>query len=533
MPTWFRRMRYPLAMLALGMGVLLVAALATRLEEGGAFLEGRYIQHEQATRLSDLSGEDQAAASSLATDAEAFATHLPLVSIETGGQEVPGRIVSASQAAQAEAQGTRLQARDPEDEDGTTNYVTLAADGRDTIQTTFSVYDSGTVNRLSDAPVLATKAELRVRGHSSRYFDKASYQVHLTEDDRTTPRQEDVLGMGTDNEWILNGPFLDKTLLRNYLSLNVAGELDVDSPDVRLCEVFVDGEYEGVYLLMESVSYGKSRVNVHESDSRYAETSYIVKRDWEDRTSPDRFEDILYGTRTTEDRLEVSYPTSQSLTDEQRAWIASDFNAVERILYSYDYNSTGYGYWRYVDTDSFVDYQIVNEMSYNADAGRYSTYYYKTLGGRLRVGPVWDFNNAYGNDIDVEYGVGGYVMVYKPLFIMLNRDPDYTERVISRYRALREGVLSDESLSSFVDAAVDYLGPAVERNYERWGYSFDVTKVDANNKLSPDERNPTSYEEAVEQLKEFIVERGRWLDDNIEGLRQFSAESATKQYNED
>lgn len=523
------RLRYPLAVVALVVGVLLVAAFATRFEEDEPILEGRYIQHERATQIADLSEGDQAAVSSLSTDAATFASHLPVVSIDTGGQDVPGRRVRASDVRE----GQQVQPRDYNDDGSVASYVTLAADGRETIQTSFSLFANGGANRLSDAPALSTKAEVRLRGHSSRLFDKGSYQVHFTEDDRTTARQEDVLGMGADNEWILNGPFLDKTLLRNYLSLNVAGELDVDSPDVRFCELFLNGEYEGIYLLMESVSYGKSRVNVHKSDSRFAQTSYIVKRDWEDRTSPDRFDDVLFGTLTTENRMEISYPTSQSLTDAQRSWIASDFNNVERVLYSYDYDSTAYGYERYVDVDSFVDYQIINEMAYNADAGRYSTYYYKTLGGRLKAGPVWDFNNAYGNDIDVEYGSGGYVMVYKPLFIMLNRDEGYTSRVISRYRSLRQGVLSDESLTSFVDAAADYLGPAVERNFERWGYSFDTTQVGADNKLSPDERNPANYQEAIDQLKSFITERGRWLDDNIEGLRQFSAESATKRYNQD
>lgn len=103
--------------------------------------------------------------------------------------------------------------------------------------------------------------------------------------------------------------------------------------------------------------------------------------------------------------------------------------------------------------------------------------------------------------------------------------------MISRYQTLREGPFSDEQMLATIDDTLTYLGPAIERNYEVWGYSFDTQGVDGNNMLLPEERNPASFEEAVGQLKEYIVERGAWMDRNIENLRQFAHESATKKYN--
>ena len=110
---------------------------------------------------------------------------------------------------------------------------------------------------------------------------------------------------------------------------------------------------------------------------------------------------------------------------------------------------------------------------------------------------------------------------------MLTKDEDFTNQIISRYRQLRKGCLSEEYLMNYIDDTIEYLGPAIDRNFEKWGYSFDSDTL-----LEPEERNIHSYEEAVSQLKTFIKERGRWMDDNIESLRQYSAESKVKKYNE-
>lgn len=114
---------------------------------------------------------------------------------------------------------------------------------------------------------------------------------------------------------------------------------------------------------------------------------------------------------------------------------------------------------------------------------------------------------------------------------MLYKDEAFVHRVIARYRELREDSLSDERMLTMIDETIDYLGPAIERNYTVWGYSFDARAVHDDEKLFPEERNPGSFDEAVGQLKSYIVERGAWMDRNIENLRQLSHESVNKKYN--
>ena len=527
----------------------------TMLEYAEPDARGRYVQHEEAVQVADLPEAERAAASSSTIDTSTFATHLPVVSIDTAGVEIPGRILKRSTL---EALGDAAPPHVPRTD---VTFATLAADGRATIPARVEVFDAagdagdgdGTAatggadadaaaagdadapraNRLSDAPVLSLEAEVRVRGHSSRHFDKKSYAIGFTEEDRVTEVDADVLGMGADDNWVLHGPFLDKTLLRNYICYQLAGEIMPYTPDTRFCEVFLNGSYQGVYLCMESVKFGQDRVALTPTDPRYAQTSYIVKRDWADKASQRAIDDFLGAAGIAEKgtSLELLYPTASTLTEAQRAWIISDVDAIEKALYSYDYDTKGYGIFSVLDVDSFVDYLLVSELTLNADAGSYSTYFYKDARGPLAVGPVWDFNNAFDNYMDRELGESGFITPEKPLFFMLYRDDAFCERLIVRWRELRSSLWTDERIIALIDGARAYLGPAIERNYRVWGYSFDPATVSQDARLAPAERNPATYDQALEQLKSAALDRAAWLDRNIEHVRMYSHESAVRPYN--
>ena len=98
----------------------------------------------------------------------------------------------------------------------------------------------------------------------------------------------------------------------------------------------------------------------------------------------------------------IKYPKRASLTEEIRQAIELDFARFEKALYSYDYDTDSYGYWHYIDVDNFVNYFLINEVSRNIDAGRYSTYIYKDLSGKYKLA-VWDFNNACDNYVENQF----------------------------------------------------------------------------------------------------------------------------------
>lgn len=415
-----------------------------------------------------------------------FRTHLPIVSIETGGQEIPG----------------------------------LNRDGA-TISADLEVRDGGTGNNaLADEPTLTSTALVRYRGNTSLHFDKKSYRLKLVQEDgAANPRA--MLGMPKEDEWILNGPFLDKSLLRNYMMMNLSGQVMENAPEVRFCELFVDGAYQGLYVMMESVS--RSQAGIAKSVEGRAETSYVVRMDRGGHVNLNNF--TTYA-RILPYKINVVYPTAANLTPEQLDYIQKDLSRFEKALYSLDYDHPKLGYRAYIDVGSFVDYMVLNEFFQNTDAGIFSTYLNKPVGGKLSMGPVWDFNNALDNYMDATRDGTGFTFPNRVWYHMLLKDPWFTKQVIQRYRQLRGTVLSEEYLMSYVDDTVAYLGDAVERNFSVWGYTFQPEY----GMLNPAQRNSGSHEQAVAQVKDFLHRRGAWMDQNIELLYQYCHPSANKQY---
>ena len=484
---------------------LLVCALCVGLAAAATMAdfekrESRIHQHLEAGEKAPCSHGD-----------DLLCTHLPLVEIETGGHDIPGAPIVDAQ--------------------GLTVSYTVTESGEPRLKATVEITDHAeTNNHVTDTPSLSTSALINIRGRSSRHFDKKSYRITLIYDDGTNNNQS-VMGMDAHHEWVLHGPFLDKSLIRNYMMYNIAGECMEYAPNVRFCEVVIDGEYQGVYLMTESITkgYDGSRLTMEVKKKDNTFSGYILRINdfhfFEETTSViSDYGNYAYVARIP---VEVIYPGTINQTDEMRRKIELEFSAFEKALYSFDYDSKEYGYNNWIDINSFVNYFILNEFSCNYDAGALSTYIYKNVSGQYKI-CVWDFNNACNNYIEKEIGLCDFAMQNRLLFDMLCRDEVYTEAIITRYKELRQSVLSEEYLLNYIDRTVAYLGPAIDRNFEKWGYSFRPEY----NLLTGEAREICSYDEAISQLKEFLIERGNWMDQNIDAVREFSAESAVKKYNE-
>lgn len=484
-------------LLACGLGLLLaLAASVVDFEEH----EARIHQHLQAVEKEPCSHGDHP-----------MCTHLPLLEIQTGGQTIPGEYVIN---AQDQSVGT-----------------TKTEEGESRIRVSLEITDNAhTNNHPEDAPAVSSQALFNIRGQSSRLFDKKGYRITLIQEDGSNNNQP-VMGMDPHHEWVLHGPFLDKSLIRNYMWYNISGEIMEYAPNVRFCEVVIDGEYQGLYVMTEKITAGyegsRLTLNVKKKGSSYG--GYVVRLsdffDFQDTIST--IYDFGYYTYVTRTPVEVVYPGRSNQTPEMVRAIELEFSAMEKTLYSYDYDSKEHGYTQWLDLDSFVDYYIINEFTCNIDAGRKSTYYYKDVSGKYKL-CVWDFNNSCDNYIESPVQRDDFSLFNRLLCHMLWRDEGFTEAFIARYRQLRQGVLSEEYLLGYIDDVTAYLGPAIDRNFEKWGSSFHR---DAD-LLRGEGRAIGSYDQAIDQLKDFLVERGDWLDKNIESVQEFSAESAVKKYNE-
>ena len=492
-------MKYRLLGMGMAALMLVLVAAAALLERSEPVDYGRVHQHLTARRDTGCGcGGSQ------------LCSHLPLVIIDTGGQEIPGQIME-----------------DQRDRFGQPVY-TKAPDGESTILAQIKVIDNQDANNHpGDEPAYSASCRFRVRGNSSRSFPKQPYLVQLV-DEEGENRDLPLLGMGAHHEWALHGPSLDKSLVRNYMWYNIAGEIMEYAPNCRYCEVVLNGEYQGIYLLAETSTAGEGcRLNLRMNIKNAQASGYLIRCDRPVEEDLETLRDIhVYSERTNENKHDfaIRYPGKNILTPELAKDIELDYSAFEKALYSFDYNSPEYGYRKWIDTGNFVDYYLLNEFTRNVDAGRYSTYLYKELGQPFRL-CVWDFNNSCDNYREGETAPESFTVQEWNWFLQLFMDQDFVEQVIRRYGELRGTYLSDAYMVGYIRDTLDYLGPAVERNNERW-----PVDMPGEHHLEPEGRNPDTFEEAVADLQTWLLARGEWVDESIHALRQYAHPSRHKQY---
>lgn len=498
-------MKYKIICVILVISILLVSFGAQSIDIG----KNRYHQHQMAFEKEACTHHKE----------EVFCTHLPLINITTD-EPMPLPLIYDENGMFVKGEdGHRLH-----------NDTMVGA----TIEYFDNEYEN---NHLTDEAVIKERALIRGRGATSREYDKLGYLIKFKEEDMVTGKKVSFSGMTPDSEWVLHGPFLDKTLIRNYLCYNLAGEIMDYAPNVRFCEAYLNGEYIGVYLIVEKIEYNKNgRINIEKSNPAIDETAYIVEIDRipkDEFSSIDVFSTYSYLAANRGDNrgyYQVVYPGIY-LTQGQKEFIESDISAFEKALYSYAYNDKNYGYKAYIDVDSFVDYFLINEFTLNYDAIGLSTYMYRDIGDKMKL-CVWDFNSAFDLYKDSVITPETFTLHNSMWYTYLFKDEEFVDRVVKRYKQLRKTYLNEEYLINYIDETIAYLGPAIDRNYEKWGYSFQsVYNGKVYDYLLPVERNPRSYEEAVAQLKGCISERIVHMDSHIDRLYSLCHDSVNKNYN--
>lgn len=465
-------MRWRAVTVALCAALIVVGSLAA-LAGHDASARDRSPQHVEGQQVEDLSATDQADVVRIALDEGEFASHLPVLSVRTGGT-------------------------------GTEGAATL------------DVFDAhGAANRPSGEATLTTGCLLSPESAPAGEGEKASYALDLTGADGTAEPQG-LLGMEPATSWRLDGMSGDETRLRAYLALSLAAGMTGDFvPDARYCELFVDGGYRGLYLLEETPTVGEGRIDLTTASHDATRTSYVVEVG-DSRARGEATTDFLEYTLRSGSPLVVTYPQGDELTEERLGYVRDDVSAIEKALYSYDYDTMDYGYWRYLDVDSFVSCYVLNEFVSNEGFLSDATFLYKDVEGKLALGTALDYDEACGQ-ADVE----GLHLTESTWYYMLLKDETFCEQVIGAYRELRAGALSDDSLSSLVEGTSAYLEPALARDRARW--------PEASGQTSGTE--PSSSGQTAEGLRDFALSRAAWLDRYIDNLRQYSHESMVKKFN--
>lgn len=367
-------------------------------------------------------------------------------------------------------------------------------------------------------PNYAGLGSIHVRGTSTAQLPKHSYTFHVL-DGKTNQTKVSLLGLPAEEDWVLYSAFEDKTLMRDVLAFELAREMGGYAPRTRYIELFISNserplsmrDYAGVYVLMEKIKRGKERVNIAKLEpEQKAEPEitggYIIKRDHHDRNER-RFHTSHGGP------YYYVYPKADAITPAQRNWLTSYLNRFEDALYGPDFADPGRGYAAYLDVDAFIDEHWLIELSKNVDGFRYSTFLTKDRGGKLKTGPPWDWNRAFGNAN--YYGgaqtQGWYSSNLRPneisWFHRLREDPAFVRRCNARWLELRKTVLDPKKINARIDELAASLEEAQRRNFQRWPVLGQQINSGSN--------AGNSYADEVRWLKEWTTRRMAWIDKQV------------------
>ena len=216
---------------------------------------------------------------------------------------------------------------------------------------------------------------IKGRGNSSWGYDKKPYALKLEAD-------ENLLGMAKAANWVLLANAIDETNLNNKLVFSLAQRVGFPwTPDSQWVDLYLNGEYSGLYLLTEKVEVSQTRLNLDAGAG-----DFLCKIDLHDRWSTLRNPFLTPSGRA----VEINAP--QILTPAEADRIQSCVNQMEQTLLSgQDLRLSDH-----IDLDSWVRRYLIDEISANIDSDSASSYFYWT-DGKLFAGPIWDYDMALGN----------------------------------------------------------------------------------------------------------------------------------------
>ena len=373
------------------------------------------------------------------------------------------------------------------------------------------VIDNGSgPNALEDDAAYDGWIGIERRGSSSSRFPKKQYSLETRHPDESN-RNVGLLGFPEENDWVLHAPYSDKSLMRNALAFHLGRATGRYASRARFCEVVLDGDYQGVYVLLEPIKDDGDRVDLADADSLGG--GYIAKLDKRTgggETWPSR--DPTTGQFV---RYQFHDPEADELTEAQRDEIEVAFDAMEDATTG-DLDGPSPAYLDHLDLDALIDYVLVSEVTKNVDAYRISFYFHRPAAGApLEAGPLWDFNLAFGN---ADYGAASRTSGFQyetPYTSRTYPIPSWFSRVVAsdafqsrarqRWTDLRAGPFATDSLLTWIDQTAADLEGAQARNFERWPI--------LDRDVWPNAFVGGSYAAEVGYLKEWLAERLAWLDE--------------------
>ncbi len=344
-------------------------------------------------------------------------------------------------------------------------------------------------------------AAAKIRGNSTSYARKKPFNLKLSE-------SVELFGMGSSRKWVLLANTYDKTLMRNKLVFDFAGDIGLSySPESCYADVYFNGDYLGCYLLTQAVEIGQSRVNIHPSEDEFI----LEIQPYENYSCPVFLYTPLYGICLGLDGIDC-------ISAEQADRLAEFFLQAETALSGGSREEIE----KYFDISSFVDTYIIHEYFKNIDVATSSTRFY-IKDGLIHAGPVWDFDLSCGNYSALHYHVyndGDYTidmperwyarcLWWAPLFQTEWFNREFEARYLELQPMITNLYQDNQLGTNRIDSIYAGAKECFQANYREAGWEI-------YNTYGALERAPeVTYEGNIAFLREWLEQRNLWILEQI------------------
>lgn len=326
------------------------------------------------------------------------------------------------------------------------------------------------------------KTSIRGRGNSTWKYPKKPYALKLDS-------KAEILGMPKHKRWVLLANWLDRTLLRNHISFRIAMQTDLDwTPHGEFVEVILNEKHIGNYYLCEHIKIDKNRVNIDDENEEAADRGYLME--------VDSYYDEVFKFRSSRKNYPYMFKDPDEVNEEQFAFIQNYINNMEESLYDAGRFSSR-EYEDYMDLDSFIDWWIVHELTGSTETKHpKSVYMHKDKGGKLKAGPVWDFDWKTFRQNHVEWATREHIY-YDILFT----DPTFKARVKERWNRHVERL---RQIPDFIESEALRIRNSEAINHQMW----PVTQ-------NTNEDIDLSFPDAVARMKKAYEDKLEFMDREI------------------
>ncbi len=391
----------------------------------------------------------------------------------------------------------------------------------------------GATNYFTDSSTFKHAIGIEIRGSSSQWFPKKSFGFEFL-DSLGEDQKVELLGMPAESDWILSASFTDKGFINNVLAYDLFRALGWYASRTRYVELVINGEHQGLYVLMEKIKQDNNRVDISKLtsiDSAGSDVTggYIFKIDkttggngagWFSKIAP------IVNPNNQTILFQYHYPSDENITEPQKKYIQEFVDQFEQTLQNGPLHQKDKGWRLLADESSFIHYFLLNEISRNTDGYRLSTFLYKTKdtkGNKLYIGPPWDFDIAFGN---INYCDGqkttGWAVDFGNLCPGDNFQlPFWWSRLLSdslfinglqcEYKKLRASSWSNDSILHLIDQHVENIFPSAQENFDLW----PILGLYIWPNPYP---YPANYSSEIIELKNWLILRLQWMDRNMPGI---------------